>query len=43
MEIQQDKADFLGIKLCCEFIGFENNNFLICTDMYRLQQVLLNL
>ena len=42
MDIQQAKADYLGIHLNCHFTGFEGN-MMICTDQYRLQQVVLNL
>ena len=39
--IQKLKAEFLGIKLFTIFEGF--NTFTICSDMQRIQQVLLNL
>ena len=43
MLIQKHKAAALQIKFKCEFNGFNGQNgYLICTDMQRLQQVLLN-
>jgi signal transduction histidine kinase len=35
--IQKDKADFNQIELRTEFIGFEEDNFMICTDRMRLK------
>lgn len=42
ISIQQHKADYQKIDLAARFYGFENDSYLICTDMNRLQQVLLN-
>ena len=41
MAIQQTKADFNNISLNAKFINFDN--YMVCTDQHRLQQVLLNL
>ena len=41
MEIQKSKADYQCIELNSHFSNFEGN-FMVCTDYYRLQQVLLN-
>ena len=43
MSLQAQKANFNGLQLSAEFHGFPEDNFLICTDAYRLQQVVLNL
>ena len=43
IQIQKLKAEFLEINLYSIFEGFDNNNFLICSDKQRIQQVLLNL
>ena len=42
--IQQDKADYMNIKLSCDLVGFSENDskYILCTDEERLQQVLLN-
>ena len=42
MEIQQAKADYQGIQLISSYTGFDED-LMICTDQYRLQQVVLNL
>jgi len=39
--VQKMKAEFLGVKLYSVFEGFYN--YMICSDMQRIQQVLLNL
>ena len=39
--VQKMKAEYLGVKLYCVFEGF--SNYMICSDMQRIQQVLLNL
>ena len=41
MEIQQEKADYQSIKLESFFTGF-NDNYKVCSDSFRIQQVLLN-
>ena len=41
MSIQKEKVSYLGIQLKASFVGF-CENFIVCTDQYRLQQVLLN-
>ena len=47
--IQKEKADFMRIEVTQEFEGFLNDEFdnqdgfMICSDMQRIQQVLLNL
>jgi signal transduction histidine kinase len=42
MELQQDKALYLGVEFSSRFEGFDGDNYLICTDKHRLQQILLN-
>ena len=44
--IQEEKAEFMGIELVSECEGFSEGRqeeFLICSDLQRFQQVLLNL
>jgi signal transduction histidine kinase len=40
--IQRDKAEFQNINLHALFSGFEDDNYMICTDKMRLKQVILN-
>jgi two-component system sensor histidine kinase ChvG len=40
--IHREKATFNQITLLTVFEGFENDNYMICTDRMRLKQVLLN-
>jgi len=41
--IQKHKAQMMGIELSCQFEGFDKEeDFKICTDEQRLQQVILN-
>ena len=44
MMIQQEKADFMNIKLTSVFIDFPSadTKYILCTDEERLQSVLLN-
>lgn len=44
IQVQEHKANALGIKIETEFINFKEkrNTYMICTDELRLQQVLIN-
>ena len=43
MMIQKHKAEILNINFTCEYNGFVREQlYLLCTDMQRMQQVILN-
>jgi hypothetical protein len=42
MKIQSDKVEAKRLSLTAQYHGFDDDDYIISTDVMRLQQVLLN-